>query len=349
MKAKVFFLYACLCFFLAIMSCKHEPIEPGNDTPNTEDTTSTNTDTTIVTANCNTTNITTDTIALILQAKCVLCHNPSLPSGNILLDNNTGIEEVGANGRLWGSVNALEGYVAMPQGGDMLDSCSLAKIWAWMQAQGYAWPPNTEPTDTTTDTTNIVICDPSIIYFNTQIQPLLQSNCAISGCHDAATHAHNVNVSTYQSTMQKPGLVNPGNPNNSELYEVLFETGEDKMPPYPYSSLSQEQKELLYNWILQGAQNTICEGETCITENQTYTNDIFPIFQSYCIGCHNATLSQGNLNLTNYSATVTVANNGKLLGTITHANGYNPMPPTGNLPNCEISKIQAWINDGTPQ
>jgi len=39
--------------------------------------------------------------------------------------------------------------------------------------------------------------------------------------------------------------------------------------------------------------------------------------------------------------------NGKLLGAVTHASGYSPMPKNqAQLSDCNIQKITNWINKG---
>jgi hypothetical protein len=43
------------------------------------------------------------------------------------------------------------------------------------------------------------------------------------------------------------------------------------------------------------------------------------------------------------------ATNGNLMGVINHAAGYSPMPKNSpKMDDCTISKIQAWINNGSP-
>jgi hypothetical protein len=45
----------------------------------------------------------------------------------------------------------------------------------------------------------------------------------------------------------------------------------------------------------------------------------------------------------------TLAFNGKLMGVISHAVGFKPMPNGGNkLPDCKIIQIRKWIEVGAP-
>ena len=51
--------------------------------------------------------------------------------------------------------------------------------------------------------------------------------------------------------------------------------------------------------------------------------------------------------LDNYEGLSEYASNGKLLGAIKHEEGFLPMPADGGqLGECSIEKIEAWINQG---
>lgn len=90
-------------------------------------------------------------------------------------------------------------------------------------------------------------------------------------------------------------------------------------------------------------------GTTCDTIGMKYSTDVLPILQANCYRCHGNGNANGGVALDGYSAMVTQVNNGNLVGAITHAAGYTPMPyDGGKLSDCEIAKIQAWINEGTP-
>jgi hypothetical protein len=53
--------------------------------------------------------------------------------------------------------------------------------------------------------------------------------------------------------------------------------------------------------------------------------------------------------LDTYARVKTVADNGKLMGVITHANGFPQMPKGGNkLSDCNIAKIKKWVDAGAP-
>lgn len=90
---------------------------------------------------------------------------------------------------------------------------------------------------------------------------------------------------------------------------------------------------------------------TCDLTNVTFSATVTPILQASCFSCHsnaNAASSGSGIKIQNYADVVTLAKNGKLMGTITHASGYQAMPQGGGkLSDCEISKIQKWIDNGT--
>ncbi|MBE0663332.1 MAG: hypothetical protein IH597_12810 [Bacteroidales bacterium] len=104
-------------------------------------------------------------------------------------------------------------------------------------------------------------CHPDTVYFERDILPLLLSSCAFAGCHDAATASDGVILDSY-SNVKNTGDVKPGNPNGSDLYEVLVEDDEEKrMPKPPYPRLGNDQIAMVRKWILQGAKDLTCDEE----------------------------------------------------------------------------------------
>lgn len=86
----------------------------------------------------------------------------------------------------------------------------------------------------------------------------------------------------------------------------------------------------------------------CGTKGVSYTKDIVPILNTHCntAGCHNSTTAAGGYNLTGYAAVKTIADNGKLYGTVSFSSGFKPMPQGGSkLPDSTINKIKTWIDD----
>ena len=90
-------------------------------------------------------------------------------------------------------------------------------------------------------------------------------------------------------------------------------------------------------------------GATCDSNNMTYAANIKPILQNACFSCHGNGLSQNGINFDTYSGVKAVADNGKLVGAITHASGFSPMPQSApKLSDCNINKIKDWVNQGAP-
>lgn len=207
------------------------------------------------------------------------------------------------------------------------------------------------PVDTTGQDTTFIKCDSNLVYFQQEILPIIVSNCAKSGCHDAASHKEGLNLTTYAKIMSS-GLVKANNANGSKLIKVIKQSGgEEAMPPSPNQKLNAAQIALLSKWISQGAKDTSCVETftTCDTTAVSYSGFIAPLFSTFCAGCHSGGNPSGGLTLNSFNGVKAVALNGRLMGSISWTNGYQKMPQSGNkLTDCSIAKIQAWINDGTP-
>lgn len=190
-------------------------------------------------------------------------------------------------------------------------------------------------------------CDPTKVYYKNDIEPLVNSACAKSGCHDAGTKAEGLDLSTYQGLME---IVKPGRPNDSEIMEVVNEPDSlERMPQYPYPALSQEQKDLISKWISLGAYNNYCVDDTssCVTGAVSYSVDIVPAL-SNCLNCHSGSAPSGGINLSSYSGVKTVGLNGKLYDAVSQNGKASamPKPPAPKLLACDINKIKAWVDAG---
>lgn len=187
-------------------------------------------------------------------------------------------------------------------------------------------------------------CSTDTVYFQNKVLPLLNSSCAMSGCHDAITHKEGVNLTTYAKIMSTSD-VRAGNPAASSLYKVLNKSGSERMPPPPAAAFTQAQKDIVYKWILQGAKNNACND--CDTALFTYSGAIAPIMNTYCKGCHNPSSLGGGIDVSTYASVKTIAANGKLMGSINHTAGYIAMPQgSSKLSDCRIQQVQKWISGG---
>jgi mono/diheme cytochrome c family protein len=189
------------------------------------------------------------------------------------------------------------------------------------------------------------------ICFQTQVLPLLQTHCAKSGCHDAATAEEDIVLDSYANIMASDDAVEPGNLRKSKIYEYITHTDPDKkMPPAPYPALNSGQVAIIAAWIEQGAQNTTnCGNGPCDSTVFTFAAEIQPIVQNNCVGCHSGTTPSGGHNFTTHSGLQAVALSGKLLAAVTHAAGAVPMPyNAAKLSDCNIAKIRQWVQSGAP-
>jgi hypothetical protein len=97
---------------------------------------------------------------------------------------------------------------------------------------------------------------------------------------------------------------------------------------------------------LRGNTGTV---PACDTLNMRFSAHVQPLLSSNCYNCHGNGRAFGGVNLDTYANVKGVVDAGSLLGAITHASGYSPMPKNGaKLSDCDISKIRAWINRGAP-
>jgi hypothetical protein len=192
-------------------------------------------------------------------------------------------------------------------------------------------------------------CDEDTVYFMSEVLPILVSNCAKSGCHNAATAEEDIILDSYANVMGSD-VVDAGDASDSEMYERITEDDDDKvMPPPPHQKLSSSQVLAIRTWINQGAKNNACIASTCDTAIVTFNLTIKPLLTSFCSGCHSGNTPSGGLNFTTHLGSQIPALDGRLLGAVTHAVGFTPMPQGGGkLTDCNISKISKWIDEGAP-
>ncbi len=188
-------------------------------------------------------------------------------------------------------------------------------------------------------------CDPDSIYFTKDISPILQSNCAFSGCHGNGSAQDGVDISNYNTIITTIDI-RPFELSESELYDVITETDLDKrMPPPPANALSSDQIDKIANWIQQGAQNNSCDD--CDSNNVSFSVHILPLIRDNCQGCHGSSSPSGGISLTNYNQIQTQALSGRLYGTVSHESGFTPMPYNqAKLAQCKIDQIRLWVDEG---
>jgi len=207
--------------------------------------------------------------------------------------------------------------------------------------------PTTSATDTnagtvtTPSTPAVVTCSPDTVYFNQTILPLITSNCAMSGCHDAISHKEGVILTDYTHIRAYSSTTNPA---GSTLYRSIVTA---YMPPK--GPLTSTQMASILKWMQQGAKNNSCVASgNCVATNVSFANTVLPTLRTNCTGCHSGTTPSAGIDLNSYATVKVQAANGKLVGSISHAAGYIAMPSaTVSISACEISQIKAWVTEGT--
>lgn len=185
------------------------------------------------------------------------------------------------------------------------------------------------------------VCQPDTVYFERDVLPIIVSQCTQSGCHDVASHKGGYTLTKYSFIYHD--ALTPFKPDQSELYTIIQE---GEMPPRDH--LPSDQIEIIRKWIEQGALNLACDDMSpCNTDGVSFKNTVYPILQAACTGCHTGNNASGGIILTGYDAVRANAQGGGLLGSMQHLSGYSPMPKgLGQLDDCKISKVEAWINQG---
>lgn len=207
-------------------------------------------------------------------------------------------------------------------------------------------PADTTKTTTPKDTIKTVTCDTSKIYFNRDILPIFIGSCAIAGCHDARTKESGYNLTNYGSIISR-GLTS-GKPSSSKVYT---EMANKSMPPRPYNAIDAASLAKINRWITEGLKNDSCTvtNNACDTTKISYKTDIQPFLTTSCVSCHGSGLSYGGYRFDSYSGTKNAVGTGRLLGALNWQSGYTSMPQgQSKLAQCDIHKIEAWINKGTP-
>lgn len=103
-----------------------------------------------------------------------------------------------------------------------------------------------------TNLDDIVFPEKNVSYLH-QVEPFLRFTCAFVGCH-GYTAAGSIVLNDYFEIMKVPGLVIPGNPNQSTLIQIL----EDKLPHFTYferSKITANHITGMRTWVAEGAKN----------------------------------------------------------------------------------------------
>ncbi len=193
----------------------------------------------------------------------------------------------------------------------------------------------------TTCTKNVYNPD---VCFHENVLPIFISNCTMNGCHNSTEFKGGFDLTNYDGIMQG---IKAKHPLMSELYNSI-RGNNPSMPPRSNTPLSSHDITYIKLWIEMGAPNS-SNCNACDTSNYSYSNRINPIFQNWCVGCHNANYSSQGINLSDYAGASNPIVINRIVGSIEHSPGYFAMPQSGSqLSQCDINAIVKWINNGHP-
>jgi uncharacterized membrane protein len=104
---------------------------------------------------------------------------------------------------------------------------------------------------------------------------------------------------------------------------------------------------LLPTACVSDSEEELNKSATCDTSMVTYNKNIKPIITNNCLGCHSTGFAEAGIELDSYEKVKQYGESGQLLGTISHANGFTPMPyELSKLSDCDIATVRNWINTG---
>ena len=93
------------------------------------------------------------------------------------------------------------------------------------------------------------------VCFEGEVLPIFKNSCALTACHDGTGESDLV-LNNYEGIMEG---IKSGDPADSEIYEAITNSGDDRMPPD--QPLSTDNRTLIMVWIEQGAEQTTCPGK----------------------------------------------------------------------------------------
>jgi hypothetical protein len=212
-------------------------------------------------------------------------------------------------------------------------------------------PNDTMKVDTMIPIDTSLFCHPDTIYFQRDVLPIVLSSCGMELCHDAVNRQNGYEFTSYEKIVTSDAVV-PGKQMESAFYLMMIATAPGElMPPSPRGPISDTNITVIRRWIEQGAKNLYCIGDsTCtIPAPVSFSQDIFPVIDKYCKGCHSGANPWAGLRLRNYNEVKVIVDNTLLLGVINHEPGFPEMPKTyGKLDSCIIAMITQWVDNGAP-
>jgi len=162
-------------------------------------------------------------------------------------------------------------------------------------------------------------------------------------CHNSQNkkQSDGIYLDTYENLKASIHVFTKNGVTINEMERVI---SKGRMPPKSHPALTAAQKAVFLKWIQQGMQNNSCEESAAVASTElTYENNVAPILQKYCYGCHSGPQGAGGINLTDSFTVVALIKSDLLIKAITHAEGARPMPSRDEkLSEADIATIKAW-------
>jgi len=119
------------------------------------------------------------------------------------------------------------------------------------------------------------------------------------------------------------------------------------MPPNSYTKLTQSVKDSIFNWIKDGALNSVCSSACDTTGVVTYQNQISLLMTKNCVSCHSGTNATKGILLDSYASVKANLDNGNILNAVKGVTLQ--MPPGSSITNCELRQLELWKAGGELQ
>lgn len=92
---------------------------------------------------------------------------------------------------------------------------------------------------------------PTNVSLKNDVVPIFQTNCSITGCHDAAgSHSPSLTTENAYQSLINGNYLNTVEPEKSKIYQEITVGG---MPPS--GKLSTNEVKIILGWITDGAKN----------------------------------------------------------------------------------------------
>jgi cytochrome c553 len=83
----------------------------------------------------------------------------------------------------------------------------------------------------------------------------------------------------------------------------------------------------------------------CKTDSMSFQNDVYPVIENSCVGCHGNVGAAAGVNLEGYDNVK--KNYVRMMNAIEYKAGASRMPQgASKLPACTINQLNAWIDQG---